>query len=66
LFSSTSCNISVHMARSRAYLQPMAGNGPEPGPLRVPAEQLPKMLGVTEVHAVHDAGRLALADSTLA
>jgi 3',5'-cyclic AMP phosphodiesterase CpdA len=58
-------NITFHTARSTAYPQPLAGNGPGPGPLKVPADQLPKMLGVTSVRAVHGAGPLALADSTL-
>ena len=59
-------NIHFHTARSTAYPQPQAGNGPGPGPLKVPADQLPKMLGVTSVGVVRGAGRLSLADSTLA
>src|SRR5882757_329329 len=40
-------NILFHTARSTAYPQPMAGNGPGPGPLLVPRADLPGMLGVT-------------------
>jgi len=59
-------NITFHTARSTAYPQPTAGNGPGPGPLKVPADQLPKMLGVTTVRMVRSSGPLALTDSTLA
>jgi 3',5'-cyclic AMP phosphodiesterase CpdA len=59
-------NITFHTARSTAYPQPTAGNGPGPGPLKVPADQLPKMLGVTTVSVVRSAGTLSLTDSTLA
>lgn len=58
-------NITFHTARSTAYPQPTPGNGTGPGPLKVPAEQLPKMLGVTTVSAVKRNGPLALTDSTL-
>ncbi|HEY2446684.1 MAG TPA: metallophosphoesterase [Rhizomicrobium sp.] len=56
-------NIIFHTARSTAYPQPVAGNGPGPGPLKVPADQLPKMLGVTNVGVVR--GSPVLADSTI-
>ncbi len=59
-------NITFHTARSTAYPQPSAGNGPGPGPLKVPADQLPKMLGVTTVKLNRQQGPLALTDSTLA
>ena len=42
-------NITFHTARSTAYPQPLAGVGAGPGPLKVPADQLPKMLGITSV-----------------
>lgn len=57
-------NIAFHTARSTAYPQPAAGSGPGPGPLKVPADQLPKMLGVTTV--TKHAGPLALTDTPLA
>jgi 3',5'-cyclic AMP phosphodiesterase CpdA len=58
-------NITFHTARSTAYPQPAAGSGAGPGPLRVPADQLPKMLGVTTVTAVSHNGPLALTDTPL-
>src|SRR6202030_1731425 len=45
-------NVTFHTARSTAYPQPMAGVGPGPSPLKVPADQLPGMLGVTSVSVV--------------
>jgi 3',5'-cyclic AMP phosphodiesterase CpdA len=57
-------NIRFHTARSTAYPQPMAGDGAGPGPLAVPADQLPKMLGLTSVTIEqHEAG---FSDLTLA
>ena len=57
-------NITFHTARSTAYPQPVAGSAPGPGPLLVPIEQLPGMLGVTT--AVSHKHTLALTDTTLA
>jgi 3',5'-cyclic AMP phosphodiesterase CpdA len=59
-------NVTFHTARSTAYPQPMAGVGPGPSPLKVPADQLPGMLGVTSVNVVKHPSALALSDSTLA
>jgi len=42
-------NMVFHTARSTAFPQPAAGDGPGPGPLAVPLERLPKMLGLTSV-----------------
>jgi len=56
-------NIQFHTARSTAFPQPLAGNGPGPGPMVVPPTELPGMLGVTMVAR---AMPLALIDSTLA
>jgi 3',5'-cyclic AMP phosphodiesterase CpdA len=58
-------NITFHTARSTAYPQPAAGVGNGPGPLKVPAQELAQMLGITSVTQVkHHA--LTLADATLA
>ncbi|HUE66445.1 MAG TPA: metallophosphoesterase [Rhizomicrobium sp.] len=57
-------NILFHTARSTAYPQPQAGNGSGPGPLVVPAGQLPDMLGVTTAAARKR--KLSLTDITLA
>ena len=59
-------NITFHTARSTAYPQPAAGAAPGPGPLKVPAEQLPKMLGVSTVSFKRHPGTLTLTDRTLA
>ena len=59
-------NVTFHTARSTAYPQPLAGEGPGPGPLKVGAELLPKMLGVTSVTVVKHPRSLMLNDTTLA
>jgi 3',5'-cyclic AMP phosphodiesterase CpdA len=59
-------NITFHTARSMAYPQPTAGNGPGPGPLKVPSDLLPKMLGVTSVTIAQQSGPLSLTDTPLA
>jgi 3',5'-cyclic AMP phosphodiesterase CpdA len=58
-------NITFHTARSTAYPQPQAGVGPGPGPLKVPQDQLAKMLGVTSV-AMANRKTLTLTDATIA
>ena len=62
----TEGNIIFHTARSTAYPQPEAGQGPGPGPLKVPAELLPQMLGITRVSVVKHPRSMALEDTTLA
>ena len=59
-------NITFHTARSTAYPQPVAGEGPGPGPLKVAAEQLPSMLGLTSVSVIAHVHSLELSDLTLA
>jgi 3',5'-cyclic AMP phosphodiesterase CpdA len=59
-------NITFHTARSTAYPQPAAGTAPAPGPLKVPADQLPRMLGVSTVSVQSHPRSLALSDRTLA
>ncbi len=59
-------NITYHTARSTAYPQPAAGEGGGPGPLTVPAEQLPKMLGITNAALVKHPAGLTLTDRVLA
>jgi len=59
-------NVTFHTARSTAYPQPAAGVGSGPGPLKVPSEQLPDMLGITSVSVVKHGKSLAYADETLA
>jgi 3',5'-cyclic AMP phosphodiesterase CpdA len=59
-------NVTFHTARSTAYPQPTAGVGSGPGPLKVPADELPRMLGVTSVSVVKHPQSLVLGDTTLA
>jgi 3',5'-cyclic AMP phosphodiesterase CpdA len=59
-------NVTFHTARSTAYPQPVAGEGAGPGPMKVPADQLPKMLGVTSVTVVKHPRSLQLNDAILA
>ncbi len=50
-------NMTFHTARSTAYPQPSAGVGAGPGPLKVEAAVLPKMLGITSIaYAKHPCG----------
>jgi hypothetical protein len=58
-------NITFHTERSMAFPQPVAGNGPGPGPLKVPSDLLPKMLGVTSVRTAQVPGALSLTDTPL-
>ena len=53
-------NITFHTARSTAYPQPAAGEGAGPGPLKVPADQLRTMLGVTSVSIATPRGPLVV------
>jgi Icc protein len=57
--------IAFHTARSTAFPQPAPGTAPSPGPLKVPAEQLHGMLGITDAMFVRGHDRIALIDSTL-
>ncbi|MBV8300882.1 MAG: metallophosphoesterase, partial [Candidatus Dormibacteraeota bacterium] len=59
-------NVTFHTARSTAYPQPVAGEAAGPGPLKVPAEQLSAMLGVTSVSVVKHTRALRLDDTTIA
>jgi hypothetical protein len=61
----TEGNVTFHTARSTAYPQPVSGEGPGPGPLKVPADQLGKMLGITSVSVLKHSS-LGLKDATLA
>jgi len=59
-------NMTFHTAMSTAFPQPKPGSAPAPGPMKVPAEQLRSMLGLTSVSYVQGNGALAIIDSTLA
>jgi 3',5'-cyclic AMP phosphodiesterase CpdA len=59
-------NMTFHTARSTSYPQPVAGVGSGPGPLKVPADQLAAMLGITSVSVMKHPSALALKDTALA
>jgi 3',5'-cyclic AMP phosphodiesterase CpdA len=59
-------NITFHTARSTAYPQPAAGDGPGPGPLSVLPDQRARMLGVTSIQIHAHPLSAALSDTTLA
>ncbi len=58
-------NITFHTAASTAFPQPQPGKADSPGPMKVPAEQLKSLLGITEVNYVPGQHALAVVDSTL-
>lgn len=58
-------NITFHTAASTAFPQPAPGTAPTPGPMKVPADQLRKLLGLTDVNYVHGRHALAVVDSNL-
>lgn len=59
-------NITFHTATSTAFPQPHPGAAPSPGPMKVPAEQLRSLLGLTSVKYVQGQHSLAIVDSSLA
>ena len=59
-------NVTFHTAMSTAFPQPAPGTAPKPGPMKVPAEKLHSVLGVTSVNYVQSNGTLAVVDSPLA
>ncbi|MGD0304860.1 MAG: metallophosphoesterase [Candidatus Acidiferrales bacterium] len=58
-------NVTFHTAMSTAFPQPHPGTAPSPGPLKVPADQLRSLLGITDVTYVQGQQALAVVDSTL-
>ena len=45
-------NVSYQTAMSTAFPQPAAGQGPAPGPMKVPAEKLRSVLGIREIDII--------------
>jgi 3',5'-cyclic AMP phosphodiesterase CpdA len=58
-------NITFHTAASTAFPQPQPGKADSPGPMKVPAEELRGLLGVTDVNFVRGQQALAIVDSKL-
>src|SRR5450432_3971138 len=59
-------NVTFHTACSTAFPQPAPGKANSPGPMKVPAEQLRSVLGITDVNYVQGKHALAIVDSSLA
>ena len=57
--------VTFHTAMSTAFPQPAPGTAPSPGPMKVPAEKLRSMLGLTSVNYVRGKSSLAVVDSNL-
>ncbi len=58
-------NIMFHTAMSTAFPQPQPGMAPSPGPMKVPAERLRQILGLTSVTYIPGQHSLAVVDSSL-
>jgi Icc protein len=58
-------NVTFHTASSTAFPQPQPGKADSPGPMKVPAEQLRGLLGITDVNFVRGQQTLAIVDSNL-
>jgi len=58
-------NVTFHTAMSTAFPQPAPGTAASPGPMKVPAERLRDVLGITEVNFVAQRHQLAIVDATL-
>jgi Icc protein len=59
-------NVTFHTAASTAFPQPHPGAADSPGPMKVPADQLKSILGITDVNVVRGKHALAIVDSSLA
>jgi 3',5'-cyclic AMP phosphodiesterase CpdA len=57
--------VTFHTACSTAFPQPAPGQAEGPGPMKVPADQLRKVLGITDVNYLQRRRALALVDSSL-
>ena len=57
--------LSFHTAMSTAFPQPAPGTAPSAGPMKVPADQLQKVLGITDVNYLVSGKSLAIVDSPL-
>jgi len=58
-------NITFHTAASTAFPQPKPSAAASPGPMKVPAEQLRSLLGLTQVSYRKGQHALAIVDSSL-
>lgn len=58
-------NMTFHTAMSTAFPQPAPGSAPSAGPMKVPAEKLRSVLGLTSVQYAEHAHTLAVTDIPL-
>jgi hypothetical protein len=58
-------HVAFHTARSTAFPQPAPGTAASPGPLKVPAGELRRLLGIASVDFVRGTEPLAIIDSPL-
>jgi 3',5'-cyclic AMP phosphodiesterase CpdA len=58
-------SVTFHTAMSTAFPQPAPGTAPSAGPMKVPDEQLRKVLGISDISFVSRRRSLAVVDSTL-
>ena len=58
-------DLSFHTAMSTAFPQPAPGAAPSPGPMKVPAEKLRDVLGITHASFIAQKHDLAVVDSSL-
>lgn len=58
--------VSFHTAMATAFPQPVPGTAPSAGPLAVPADELRRVLGITQVNYIAGGHHLAVVDATLA
>jgi 3',5'-cyclic AMP phosphodiesterase CpdA len=61
----TEGNVTFHTAASTAFPQPAPGTADSPGPMRVPADRLRSILGITDVTYVRGKHALGIIDSSL-
>jgi 3',5'-cyclic-AMP phosphodiesterase len=57
--------VTFHTAASTAFPQPQPGKAEGPGPMKVPADQLKQVLGITDVNFVRGQKALAILDENL-
>jgi 3',5'-cyclic-AMP phosphodiesterase len=58
-------SVTFHTAASTAFPQPQPGKADSPGPMKVPAEELRSLLGITDVNFIRGQHALAIVDSKL-